>query len=201
MNFNKEEILGKNKRKEEESKNDKLCLVNSGLKNIKDFEKEEYLSRMKSLQDKYSKEVNKKEVEKDKRRIAYEKWFFRNCDNNKIPEINKRDLKDCDDDISRYDINEILETKYFSSNESIALENCKNNNKADEKNVDTNDYVAWFKRHSIQREPEIEKEKEKEEKFKIRNEKNSSTVSEKRFCCCYTSICKRNYPMILNPFL
>lgn len=204
MNFNKEEVLGRNKRIEEESKNDELYLVNSGIKILKNFEKEEYLSPNKSLHEKYSKEVIKEEIIKDKRRNAYEKWFFRNCDNNNIPEINKGDLQDVNDDISRYDANEILEPKYFSSNESIALRNCKNI--SEERNEDTNDYVAWFKRHSIQREPEIKKENEKitkknEGKFKTKNEKNSRAVSEKSFCCCYTSICKRNYPLILNPFV
>jgi len=53
-------------------------------------------------------------LKKDKRKNAYEKWFFRNCDNNNIPEINKGDLKDGEDDISRYDANENLVPKYFS---------------------------------------------------------------------------------------
>jgi len=43
MNFNKEEILGRNKRIEEESKNGKLCLANSGIKILKNFEKQEYI--------------------------------------------------------------------------------------------------------------------------------------------------------------
>ena len=79
------------------------------------------------------KEKAKEKPKEEKGTTPYEKWFYRNCDNNNIPDI------------------DIIKSQDYESKTPLIYDDAilRNiNNKSDISK--TNDYAAWFQRHSIQ---------------------------------------------------
>ena len=115
--------------------------------------------------------------EKQERWNLYEKWFYRNCDNNNTPELH------------------IIKSQDYTPKNDLLYENRIIENNDNEPYVikkNILDYAAWFQRHSSSGNFEKSKEEkeEKEERKKIETEEDFHI---------YTSICKKYYPFIINP--
>ena len=128
----------KPEKKEEKKEEKKVTLTKGGF--------------LSSIQSKLN-TAAKKPVEKGK--TPYEKWFYRNCDNNNVPDLAEINSHDYEAWFLRHSTKRAPEPKYSSPYEAWFFRNCDNRNpgitKVDEEHID---YPTWFERHSIKRAPE-----------------------------------------------
>ena len=136
-----------------EMKYDNWFLIHSGMKKAVNPTKGGFLSTVSASLTKVSNEV-KKEEKKEKGTTLYEKWFYRNCDNNNIPDLSEINSHDYAAWFERHCIKKAPEPKYSSPYEAWFFRNCDNRNIPDVSKVDEHDYATWFKKHCIKRAPE-----------------------------------------------
>ena len=146
----------------QEMKYDNWFLIHSGMKKPVNPTKGGFLLTMQSSLSKAVKQVKvtkptekpkevKKEVEKGSN--AYEKWFYRNCDDNNIPDLAEVNSHDYEAWFSRHCIKRAPEPKYSSPYEAWFYRNCDNRNIPDLTQIDAHDYLKWFEKHSVKRAP------------------------------------------------
>ena len=114
------------------------------------------LNKVKSEVTKAQKPEEKPKEEKkvEKGTTAYEKWFYRNCDNNNEPDLAEIKSHDYEAWFERHSTKRIPDPQYASAYEAWFFRNCDNRNIPDVSKVDLHDYDTWFKRHCVKREPE-----------------------------------------------
>lgn len=150
-----------------EMKYDEWFLIHSGAKKRVNPTKGGFLSTVKDQLRKTSKEIideekaeeKKKEKEKagkekqkEKGTTLYERWFYRNCDNNNMPDLSASKSMDYDTWFCRHSCKKAPEPKYASAYEAWFYKNCDNRNLPQVNKIDLHDYATWFDRHCIKRE-------------------------------------------------
>ena len=147
-----------------EMKYENWFLIHSGMKSAVNPTKGGFLSTVKASLNKVSNEVKEKETKekpkekpkeekKEKGTTLYEKWFYRNCDNNNIPDLSEINSHDYPTWFERHCIKRAAEPKYSSPYEAWFFRNCDNRNLPTVTKVDSHDYATWFKKHSVKRAP------------------------------------------------
>ena len=138
-----------------EMKYEDWFIVHSGVqKPEKKEEKKVTLTKggfLSSIQSKLN-TAAKKPVEKGK--TPYEKWFYRNCDNNNVPDLAEINSHDYEAWFLRHSTKRAPEPKYSSPYEAWFFRNCDNRNVPDVSKVDEHDYPTWFKKHSTKTAPQ-----------------------------------------------
>ena len=127
----------KPEKKEEKKEEKKITLTKGGF--------------LSSIQSKLN-TAAKKPVEKGK--TPYEKWFYRNCDNNNVPDLAEINSHDYEAWFLRHSTKRAPEPKYSSPYEAWFFRNCDNRNVPDVSKVDEHDYPTWFKKHSTKTAPQ-----------------------------------------------
>ena len=127
----------KPEKKEEKKEEKKVTLTKGGF--------------LSSIQSKLN-TAAKKPVEKGK--TPYEKWFYRNCDNNNVPDLAEINSHDYEAWFLRHSTKRAPEPKYSSPYEAWFFRNCDNRNVPDVSKVDEHDYPTWFKKHSTKTAPQ-----------------------------------------------
>jgi hypothetical protein len=127
----------KPEKKEEKKEEKKVTLTKGGF--------------LSSIQSKLN-TAAKKPVEKGK--TPYEKWFYRNCDNNNVPDLAEINSHDYEAWFLRHSTKRAPEPKYSSPYEAWFFRNCDNRNVPDVSKVDEHDYPTWFKKHCTKTAPQ-----------------------------------------------
>ena len=127
----------KPEKKEEKKEEKKVTLAKGGF--------------LSSIQSKLN-TAAKKPVEKGK--TPYEKWFYRNCDNNNVPDLAEINSHDYEAWFLRHSTKRAPEPKYSSPYEAWFFRNCDNRNVPDVSKVDEHDYPTWFKKHCTKTAPQ-----------------------------------------------
>jgi len=143
-----------------ENKYESWFLVHSGLKKPEPHAptKGGFLLTVSSKLKEVSATVNtSKPAEKPKEEkgvTKYEKWFYRNCDNNNIPDLSELTSHDYYTWFKKHCVQKAAEPKYASPYEAWFFHNCDNRNIPDVTKVDAHDYYSWFKKHCVKKAPE-----------------------------------------------
>ena len=127
----------KPEKKEEKKEEKKVTLTKGGF--------------LSSIQSKLN-TAAKKPVEKGK--TPYEKWFYRNCDNNNVPDLAEINSHDYEAWFLRHSTKRAPEPKYSSPYEAWFFRNCDNRKVPDVSKVDEHDYPTWFKKHCTKTAPQ-----------------------------------------------
>ena len=101
------------------------------------------------------KEVKKEEKKEEKGSTPYEKWFYKNCDNNNVPDLSEINSHNYEYWFLRHSTKRAPEPKYSSSYEAWFFRNCDNRNLPDLSKLNEHDYPTWFNKHSIKRAPYV----------------------------------------------
>ena len=78
----------------------------------------------------------------------YEKWFYRNCDNNNVPDISDLTTHDYYTWFKKHCVQKAPEPKYASAYEAWFFNNCDNRNIPDVAKITSHEYSHWFKNHA-----------------------------------------------------
>ena len=89
-----------------------------------------------------------KEKEKEKGDTIFEKWFYRNCDNNNIPDLSTLVSHDYVDWFLKHSVKKAPEPKYSSPYEAWFHRNKDNRNVPDLAKINSHNYENWFAKHS-----------------------------------------------------
>ena len=78
----------------------------------------------------------------------YEKWFYRNCDNNNVPDLSNLTTQDYYSWFKKHCVQKAPEPKYASAYEAWFFHNCDNRNIPDVAKITSHEYSHWFKNHA-----------------------------------------------------
>ena len=78
----------------------------------------------------------------------YEKWFYRNCDNNNLPDLSELTTQDYYSWFKKHCVQKAPEPKYASAYEAWFFHNCDNRNIPDVAKITSHEYSHWFKNHA-----------------------------------------------------
>ena len=147
----------------QEMKYENWFLIHSGMKKPVNPTKGGFLSTMSTSLSKAVNQIKvtqkppkkpKEDKKVEKGSTPYEKWFYRNCDNNNIPDLSEINSHDYDAWFLRHCTKKAPEPKYSSPYEAWFYRNCDNKNIPDLNTIDSHDYTKWFEKHSIKRAPD-----------------------------------------------
>ena len=137
----------------EERPYDNWFQVHSGMKKV-EIIKGGFISSMKkaiktlSEKPKSNPQPEKpKEVPKEKGDTPYEKWFYRNCDNNNIIVRSAIKVDTYESWFLRHCTKRAPEPEYASKYEAWFYRNCDNRNIPNLAEINAHDYDHWFKKH------------------------------------------------------
>ena len=137
-----------------ENKYESWFLVHSGLKKpeTKAPTKGGFLLTVSSKLKEVSAIVDtRKPAEKPKEEkgvTKYEKWFYRNCDNNNLPDLSALTTPDYYTWFKKHCVQKAPEPKYASVYEAWFFRNCDNRNIPDVTKITSHEYSHWFKNHA-----------------------------------------------------
>ena len=144
----------------QEMKYENWFLIHSGMKKAVNPTKGGFLSVMTAGLTKITEEIKKdqktKPKPKEKKKVKegktpYEKWFYKNCDNNNEPDLSEINSHDYPKWFEKHCIKKAPEPKYSSQYEAWFFRNCDNRNLPTISKADAHDYSTWFEKHSTKR--------------------------------------------------
>ena len=147
----------------QEMKYENWFLIHSGMKKPVNPTKGGFLSAVQASLSKAASEIietiKPKEIKKEEKKVEigltpYEKWFYRNCDNNNVPDLSEIKSHDYESWFLRHSTKRAPELKYSSQYEAWFFRNCDNRNIPDLSKIKSHDYESWFLRHSTKGAPE-----------------------------------------------
>ena len=150
----------------QEMKYETWFLHHSGMKE-KTFTKGGFLSKMKAQlntastqppesqkpKEKPEEKPKEKKEEKPKDSSPYANWFYKNCDNNNLPDLSEIKSHDYPSWFNRHATKRAPEPKYSSPYEAWFFRNCDNRNLPTVSKADAHDYSTWFKKHATKKAP------------------------------------------------
>ena len=105
-------------------------------------------SKIKEVSSKVDTNKPAEKPKEEKGNTKYEKWFYRNCDNNNIPELSDLTTHDYYTWFQKHCVKKAPEPKYASAYEAWFFNNCDNRNIPDVTKITTHEYSHWFKKHA-----------------------------------------------------
>ena len=83
----------------------------------------------------------------------YEQWFYRNCNNNNVPDLAEINSQDYESWFLRHYTKRASYGDEYLGSGAWFFRNCDNRNLPDLSKVNQDDYTTWFNKHSIKRAP------------------------------------------------